>query len=199
MLPRLASLTLCYTFIAVLPCIAYASDTQQTTDTSRRPGSYISAALGYVQARTWLDANDDHDKLMIGPLHTFGTSFRVGDAFSDWFTLGFQIQIISAKADNAQTSVFDLVLDATFYPWRGLGLRPSVGIGMGYAKGKNDWEFGGGGPAAMSLATLYEFRITKRLTLAPVAQALWITGGEFNGVFLFFGLELTKWFMTATS
>jgi hypothetical protein len=164
----------------------------------RRPGSYIGGAVGYVQAHAWVPANDSHGDLEHGPIHTWGMGFRVGDAFAEWFAVGFQLQIASGKNDVSQISAFALLLDATFYPWRGLGLRPSVGLGFGYAQGEHEWEMGGGGPGCLAGAILYEFRILRLLTIAPVVQVSWIAGEEFDGLFFFAGLEITKWFATAT-
>jgi hypothetical protein len=164
----------------------------------RHPGSYLGGALGYTQTRIWIPANDSHSDLVIGPLHSWGLNFRVGDAFAEWFALGFQIQIASAKSGAQQTSAFDLMLDATFYPWAGLGLRPSVGIGFGYARGEHKWETGGGGPGCLALGVLYEIRITRLFTIAPVVQVSWITGDKFDGLIFFAGIEFIKWFMTAT-
>jgi hypothetical protein len=164
----------------------------------RRPGSYLGGALGYTMSRVWIPANESHDDLALGPLHSWGLNFRVGDAFAEWFALGFQIQITSARSGATQSSAFELLLDATFYPWRGLGIRPSVGIGFGYARGEHEWESGGGGPGCLSMSLLYEIRVTRLFTIAPVVQASWITGDKFDGMIFFAGLEFLKWFRTAT-
>jgi len=167
-------------------------------EVKRHPGSYLGGALGYAQARAWIPANDSHGDLALGPVNAYGLALRVGDAFTEWFALGFQIQIYSGKSDTAKISAFDLLLDATFYPWRGLGLRPSVGLGFGLGRGDHEWEMGGGGPGCLALGVLYEFRATRLLSIAPVVQVSWIAGEEFDSLFLFVGLELSKWFSTAT-
>jgi hypothetical protein len=58
---------------------------------------------------------------------------------------------------------------------------------------------GGGGPGCLSLALLYEFRVGRYFTIAPVVQTAWIVSDGYDGVYLFIGLEFTKWFKTATS
>jgi len=179
---------------AAAPAVPWRSDPA----VKRRPGSYLGGALGYAQARVWVPANDTHEDLALGPVHTWELAFRVGDAFTEWFAVGFQIQIVNGKNDAAQISAFDLLLDATFYPWRGLGLRPSVGIGFAYGRGEHAWETGGGGPGCLALGVLYEIRITRLFTIAPVVQVSWIAGEEFDGLFFFAGIEFVKWFMTAT-
>ena len=70
--------------------------------------------------------------------------------------------------------------------------RPSV---RGFAKGL---EHGGGGPGCFSLALTYEFRVARLFAIAPVAQVYGIVGENFDGFFMFFGLEFIKWFQTAT-
>lgn len=159
----------------------------------RRPASYVGGALNYAQLRTWLSANDDHKALAFGPIHTFATVFRVGDALTDKFCLGFQIQWLNGKDNKKQISAFALLLDMTFYPYKGLGIRPSAGFGFGFAQGENKWEFGFGGPGTLSFSLLYEFRLTKKLTLAPVAQTTWLTGDEYEGFFTLFGVEMLFW------
>jgi hypothetical protein len=163
----------------------------------RHPGSYLGGGIGYVQSRAWLPSNEEHGDLAFGPLHTWGQYFRVGDAFFEWFAVGFQINVTSTTQDGISVGAFSLLLDTTLYPWQGLGIRPSVGLGLGFAQGKKDWEFGGGGPGALSLALFYEIRILRLLVVSPVAQVYWVTGEEFDGLFLLFGIEVTKWFDTA--
>lgn len=164
----------------------------------RRPGSYLSGTIGYMQSRAWVEANKEHGDLAFGPIHTWMGSLRVGDAFAEWFALGFQVGITNGTQGKEQVGAMALLLDTTFYPVAGFGVRPALGLGLGFASGDKDWKFGGGGPGCLSLALVYEFRITRRFVLAPVVQTLWITGQEFDGVFLFFGLEIMRWFDTAT-
>ncbi|MBW2530637.1 MAG: hypothetical protein JRI55_04110 [Deltaproteobacteria bacterium] len=164
----------------------------------RHTGSYIGGAVGYMQSRAWLPETEDHDKLSFGPLHTWQAAFRVGDAFAEWFALGFQIDITNTVGGPPTLGAFNLMLDATFYPWEGLGIRPSLGLGLGFAQGKESWEFGGGGPGCFSLALTYEFRVLPLFVIAPVVQVYGIVGEDFDGLFLFFGIELLKWFATAT-
>jgi hypothetical protein len=170
---------------------------RQDPGVRRRPGSYLGGAIGYSQTRAWIPANDSHGDLALGPVHTYGLALRVGDAFAEWFAVGFQVQIYSGKSDTAKISAFDLLLDATFYPWQGLGLRPSVGLGFGYARGEHEWEMGGGGPGCLAVGVLYEFRVTRLFSIAPIVQVSWIAGEEFDSLFLFVGIELAKWFGTA--
>ncbi len=175
-----------------------AAAEQDETELKRRPGSYLGGTLAYVQSRAWANETDDHDDLKFGPLHTWGMAFRVGDAFTDWFAVGFQVFFTNKRSKEESIGAFELMLDASFYPYAGLGIRPSVGIGLGFASGDNDWEFGGGGPACLALAVLYEFRVTRFFSIAPVVNASWITGENFDGFFLLIGIEFTKWFKTAT-
>lgn len=164
----------------------------------RHPGSYIGVGAGYAQVRAWVEANEDHGDLEFGPFHTWYASLRVGDAFAEWFALGFQVEVTNTTSGKEQVGAFNLMLDASFYPIAGLGIRPALGLGLGFANGKEEWEFGGGGPGCFSLSVLYEFRILRLFAVAPVAQAFWITGQGFDGLFLFFGLEFIKWFETPT-
>ncbi|MCP4604900.1 MAG: hypothetical protein GY847_30995 [Proteobacteria bacterium] len=170
--------------------------------TLRHPGSYIGFGVGYTNAHSWFKPKEDEfdDKLSIGPFHCWQTMFRVGDAFFEWFALGFQIDMIYGGYGGPESiSAFALRLDTTFYPWRGgLGIRPSVGLGFAYASGEEDYKTGYGGPASLSLALIYEIRLTRLLVLAPVAQVYWIAGEDFNGLFFFIGLEFLKWFDTPT-
>jgi hypothetical protein len=167
-------------------------------NTKRHPGSYIAAGAGYAQVRAWLEANEEHGDLEFGPMHSWFASLRVGDAFTEWFALGFQVEISNAYKGKQQIGAFNLMLDASFFPIAGLGIRPAVGLGLGFANGEEEWEFGGGGPGCVSLSLLYEFRILELLAVAPVAQGFWITGQGFDGLFLFFGVEFVKWFETPT-
>lgn len=179
-------------------CVATAAAGQGEPESKRRPGSYLGATTAYVQSRAWVEETDDHDDLGFGPLHTWGLAFRVGDAFADWFAVGFQVFFTSKRSEEESIGAFELMLDASFYPYAGLGVRPSVGMGLGFASGKNEWESGGGGPACLALAVLYEFRGPWLFSIAPVVNVSWITGEGFDGLFLLIGVEITKWFKTAT-
>ena len=159
----------------------------------RRPASYIGGAMNYIQVYTWLAENDDHRKLSYGPLHFVAGTFRVGDAFGDKFAIGFQMQSVNAKNEEVQISAFALLLDLSFYPWKGLGVRPSAGFGFGFAQGENKWEFGFGGPGTLSFSLLYEFRITKKMTLAPVVTTTWLTGEGYDAMFALVGIEMLFW------
>ena len=175
-----------------------AVDWRRDPTVARHPGSYLGGSIGYANVRAWLPENDEHAELSFGPMHTWLTGFRVGDAFAEWFAVGFQIQISSTTRGGEQVGLFDLMLDASFYPCGGLGLRPSFGLGLGFASGREDWEFGGGGPAAVGFAVLYEFRVTRLFVIAPVAQVVYVGGQEFDGLVFSVGIELIKWFATAT-
>ncbi|MDD5308015.1 MAG: hypothetical protein PHU25_11895 [Deltaproteobacteria bacterium] len=173
----------------------------------RHPGSYIGGGGGVVRSYAWLPAKKgtgnvsfagEHDALAFGPLWGWQAFVRVGDAFMEWLAIGFQIDITSASGNKQTIAAFDLMLDVSFFPWEGLGIRPSVGLGFGYAQGEQSWQFGGGGPATLSLAVLYEIRMTRFFVIAPVVQAYWITGQEYDAVVIFAGIELIKWFATAT-
>jgi hypothetical protein len=177
---------------------AESVDWRDDPSVERHPGSYIGGAAGYAQIRAWVEKNEDHGDLEFGPMHSWFASLRVGDAFAEWFALGFQVELTNAYEGKEQVGAFNLLLDASFYPVAGLGIRPAVGLGLGFANGEEEWEFGGGGPGCLSLTVLYEFRITKLFVVAPTAQAFWITGQGFDGFFLFFGVEFIKWFETAT-
>jgi hypothetical protein len=196
--------------LVALPAIAGAEDAKKVEpakpatpwrhdpSVKRRPGSYIGGGIGYSRPWAWIPANDQHGDLAPGPFNGYGMTFGVGDAFAEWFALGFRIQIASGKNGGSQYGSFGLMLDTTFYPWRGLGLRPSFGLGFGYATGEHDWETGGGGPGCLAFGVLYEFRLGRLLSLAPVVQVSWTTGEGFDAVVFFAGLEITKWFRTAT-
>ncbi len=164
----------------------------------RHPGSYLGGAIGYASLRAWVPENKDHGDLTIGPLNTWMLSFRVGDAFCEWFAIGFQIDISNNTRGVEQIGLFDLMLDLSFYPWRGLGIRPSAGLGLGFANGKEEWEFGGGGPGALALAVLYEIRVTRLFVIAPVVRVVYVGGEEFDAFAIFAGIEIIKWFATAT-
>lgn len=168
------------------------------TEVKRHPGSYIGGSSGYSLAWAWLEANKEHGDLEFGPMGSWFASLRVGDAFFEWLALGFQVGITNASEGKKRVGAFNLLLDASLYPVGGLGIRPAVGLGLGFATGNEEWEFGGGGPGCLSLAVLYEFRITQLFVIAPVAQGFWITGQGFDGLFVFLGIELIKWFETPT-
>jgi hypothetical protein len=173
----------------------------------RHPGSYIGGGGGAVHSYAWLPAQkgtenasfaSQHDAITFDPLWGWQAFVRVGDAFMEWLAVGFQVDITSSSQGNETIAAFALMLDVSFYPWEGLGIRPSIGLGFGYAQGAQSWEFGGGGPATLSLAVLYEFRMMRLFVIAPVVQAYWITGKEYDAVEIFMGIELIKWFATAT-
>jgi hypothetical protein len=147
----------------------------------------------------WLEKNDDHSALAYGPLHGYDVYLRVGDAFAEWFSLGFQMGLINGNG-KAQLAGFALMLDTAFYPFAGLIVRPNVGLGIMYAQGKKEWELGYGGPAVLSLSLGYELRVTRKFYICPTASLMWVTKNDedFDSLTLFLGLELLKWFMTAT-
>ncbi len=160
----------------------------------RRPASYIGGSLNYQQMYAWMDANDDHKKLSFGPIHGFAPTFRVGDALTEYFCLGFQVQFLMGSTTQEKISSFTVLLDTSFYPLKGLGIRPSAGFGFSFAQGKNKWEFGNGGPGTLALALLYEFRVSKTITLAPIIQSTFIASNEYKSLAILFGVELTAWF-----
>ncbi len=169
--------------------------------TLRHPGSYIGFGAGYTNVHTWFTPQEEEfaEEMSLGPFHSWQAFFRVGDAFKEWFAIGFQINMTYGKdGESGATGGFTLLLDTTFYPWRGLGIRPSVGLGFSYAQGKEEYEFGYGGPGCLSLAITYEFRISRLFAIAPVAQVFWIAGEDFNGLYLSGGIEFVKWFDTPT-
>ncbi|MBN2528631.1 MAG: hypothetical protein JXR76_19735 [Deltaproteobacteria bacterium] len=159
----------------------------------RRPASYVGGSLNYVQLYTWLEKNDDHKALKYGPLHSGAGALRVGDAFGDHIALGFQVQFLNSKAEHVQISAFALLLDLSIYPWKGLGIRPSAGFGFGFAQGENKWEFGFGGPGTLAMSLLYEFRITRKMTIAPVITTTWMTADGYDGLFALAGIEMLFW------
>jgi hypothetical protein len=165
----------------------------------RHPGSYLGGGLGYVMNTAWLDKNDDHPDLKYSPLHGYNVYLRVGDAFTEWFSLGFQMGLMGAYGE-ARLGGFALLLDTAFYPLPGLIVRPNVGLGIVYAQGKRSWELGYGGPAVLSLSLGYELRVTKKFYLCPTASAMWVSRSEegFDCLTFFFGLEMLRWFLTAT-
>ncbi len=167
----------------------------------RHPGSYLGGSIGYAQSRAWYVPQEKEfdEDLQLGPINAIHVAFRVGDAFFEWLAIGFHIDIISGRdGETSSMSAMGLLLDTTFYPWQGLGLRPSVGLGFSFADGKEDYEFGFGGPGDLSFAVTYEIRLKKLLVLAPIAQVSWIFGEDYNGVFFCVGIEILKWFQTAT-
>lgn len=167
----------------------------------RRPGSYLGGGMGYSQGHVWYaaqEADATTDSLYFGPAHCSHLFLRVGDAFVEWFALGFQINIVSTINQNERLSAFGLLLDTTFYPWRGLGIRPSVGLGFAYVDSRSSNSTGFGWPADVSLTITYEIRITRHFVIAPFVQTYWITGKDFDGLFYCFGIEFLRWFKTAT-
>jgi hypothetical protein len=170
----------------------------------RRPGSYLGGGIGYSMVNSWYtvkqkDLKVDYD---IGPVHGYMSFIRVGDAFFEWLAVGFQVDLIGATlagTDKPGASAFGLYVDTTFYPWRGLGLRPCIGVGFGYAQaGKETYELGFGGPLTLSFAASYEFRVSRGFTMGPMIQVSWVKGEDFDAVFFNVGLEFLKWFKTAT-
>ena len=169
----------------------------------RRPGSYLGGGLAYSMANAWYtvklrDLVEDYD---IGPMHGSLMAVRVGDAFFDWLAAGFQIDMLNAAlagADEPGATCFALYVDVTFYPWRGFGLRPSVGVGFGYAQaGKETYELGFGGPLTLAFTASYEFRVSRFFTMGPFVQVAWVKGEDFDSLFFNVGIELLKWFRTA--
>ena len=159
--------------------------------------------MGYTMAHSWykVKQKDYEQDYELGPIHGTVMFIRVGDAFFEWFAVGFQIDLISAnnfyQSKEKAMSGFGLYLDTTFYPWRGLGLRPSVGLGFSYAQaGKEQHEFGFGGPASLSFTMSYEFWVSRLFTMGPVVQLSWIAGEDYNSMFFSVGIEFLKWFMT---
>lgn len=169
----------------------------------RRPGSYIGGGMGYTMANAWytVTQQDLVESYDIGPSHGYMSFIRVGDALYEWLAAGFQIDILSAAlsgADADGATCFGLYVDVTFYPWRGLGLRPSLGVGFSYAQaGKETYEMGIGGPLTLSFAASYEFRVSKGFTMGPMVQVSWVRGEDFDALFFNVGLELIKWFKSA--
>ena len=164
----------------------------------RRTGSYLGWGVGYSMLNAKFTPIEDEfkEELSLGPMHAFGLALRVGDVIREWFTVGFQIQLTGGTNSEAESiTAFGILLDATFYPWRGLGIRPSVGLGVSYAVGKEDYQLGYGWPADLSLSVNYEFRVARTFTLGPVAQIYWIPGEDYNGFFFFIGIEFSKWFV----
>jgi hypothetical protein len=169
----------------------------------RHPGSYLGGGMAYTMAFAWYtyEQRDFSRDYAIGPVHSSSMFLRAGDAFFEWLAVGFQVHIISGtyagtKAEG--TAGFGLLVDTTLYPWKGLGIRPSVGLGFGYAQaGAEEYKFGFGGPACLSLSLTHEFRIARLITLGPVVQVSWIVGQDYDSLYVTFGLELLKWFMTA--
>lgn len=166
----------------------------------RHPGSYVGGTIAYLQARTWVDETEDHAKLEYGPIHSMLSTVRVGDALAEWFAIGFQLEIMQNLSQDKSENVgaMTLYLDTTFYPWEGLGLRPSAGLGIAFAMGEKEFDFGFGGPGSLAFSVLYEFRILRLFTIAPVAQVFWIGSDGFDGLFVAFGVELLKWFDSPT-
>ena len=172
----------------------------------RRPGSYIGGVLGYAMGHAWYTTTkkDLVSDFEIGPVHLQAMAVRVGDAFYDWLSVGFQVSILNmpfgvkTSSEDPKLGGFGLYLDTTFYPWRGLGLRPSVGLGFSFAQdGPEAFQLGFGGPANLAFALSYEFRITRLFTMGPTVQVSWISGEDYDAFFLLIGLEILKWFKTA--
>lgn len=118
------------------------NDTNWRMDASveRRPGSYLGGGAGYSQHSAWFIPQDDEyrEDIAMGPIHAWQAFFRVGDAFFEWFAVGFQVNLSYGSTGGETIAGVGILLDATFFPWRGLGLRPSVGLGFSYARaGRN--------------------------------------------------------------
>jgi hypothetical protein len=169
----------------------------------RRPGSFIGGSSGAALGYSWFktvhrDLELEYD---LGPMVGSALSIRVGDAFFEWFTVGFQVNIINATfggVEEPKTAAFALLLDTAFYPWRGLGLKPSVGLGFSYGQaGAESFQIAMGGPATLAFGVCYEFRITPLFTIGPSVQVSWTTGDDYNSLYLLFSLEFLKWFRTA--
>jgi hypothetical protein len=169
----------------------------------RRPGSFMGGSSGVAMAYAWYTTEQQDLELTfdLGPIWASAMSIRVGDAFFEWFTVGFQINFISGGfggEDDPKTAGFALFLDTAFYPWRGLGLRPSVGLGFSYAQaGTESYQISFGGPATLGFAVSYEFRVTRLFTMGPSIQFTWTTGDEYDCAYLIFALEFIKWFKSA--
>ena len=169
----------------------------------RRPGSYLGGSLGYAMAFSWFTYEQREFKRSyeIGPVHGLAGAIRAGDAFFDWLAVGFQVDITAGtfgEATKKKTAGFGLYLDTTLYPIKGFGVRPSVGLGFAYSQaGKESYKFAFGGPLSLSVSLTYEARLTRWWTLGPVVQLSWITGDQYDVMYITFGLELLKWFRTA--
>jgi hypothetical protein len=169
----------------------------------RRPGSYLGGSLGYAMAFSWFtyEQRDFRRRYEIGPVHGLAGAIRAGDAFFDWLAVGFQVNITAGTfgdVNKQKTAGFGLYLDTTLYPAMGFGIRPSVGLGFAYSQaGKESYKFAFGGPLSLSVSLTYEGRISRWWTLGPVVQLSWITGDQYDVMYITFGLELLKWFRTA--
>jgi hypothetical protein len=165
----------------------------------RRPSSYIGGGMAYAQSRSWYTSQEDEfkDDISAGPLNSMSMFLRFGDAFYEWLAVGFQINIVSgsSKDSSSAISAFGLLLDVGFTPWKGLILRPSVGLGFGYSSGDEEFEFGYGSPAFLAFTTGYEFRVSRFFCISPIAQISYLGGDDYNSMFLVFGIEMTKYFI----
>jgi len=178
------------------------SNWRKDPSVKRHPGSYIGGGLSYMMADVWytVKVDDFESKYSFVPIHGISGVLRVGDAFKEWLAIGFQIMILNAQnsSRNRSTASFGLLLDTSFYPWRGLGIRPSVGFGFGFAQaGKESYQLGFGGPACLSFALSYEIRITRLFMLVPTVAISWIgNGNDFNIMTFTAGIDMLKWFIT---
>ncbi len=169
----------------------------------RHPGSYLGGGMGYLMSFSWFtnEQRDFSTDYEIGPVHGTNMNLRAGDAFFEWLAVGFQVTINNGAIDQSadeKTSGFGLYLDTTLYPWRGFGIRPSVGLGFGYSQaGTESYKLGFGGPLSLSISMSYEARITRLFTIGPMVQLSWIRGDEYDVLYLTIGIEFLKWFQTA--
>ena len=169
----------------------------------RRTGSYLGGSSGAALAYAWFTTKQRELKLDygLGPIPTSFLSIRVGDAFFEWFAVGFQVCLMSGIAKSKSdptTAAFVLNLDTTFYPWRGLGLKPFVGLGFSYGQaGTEIFEIKMGGPTTLGFGISYEFRVSPLFTIGPSIQVAWITGDDYDSLYVIFALEFLKWFETA--
>ena len=169
----------------------------------RRPGSYLGGSSGVGLGYAWFKTTHRELELDfdLGPMVGSVLAIRVGDAFLEWLTVGFQVNIFSATysgAEEPKTAAFALLIDTVFYPWRGLGLKPAVGLGFSYGQaGTESFQIAMGGPTTLAFGISYEFRVSRFFTMGPSIQATWTTGDDYNAFYLIFALEFLKWFKTA--
>ena len=91
-----------------------ATNWRDDPSVARHPGSYVGVGSGYSQSRAWVQSNEDHPDFEVGALHSWQTVFRVGDAFTEWFSLGFKnVLMQAAKGKSESIAAFALFLDST--------------------------------------------------------------------------------------